>query len=288
LLSNSYESMQRLKKIYTAFFRPDRLALLDYEVQPLPAYSVKKPHQQLLQLIEQKKESYQQLLQQALQLKPFFLTIQTNDTGAAAAPVWNNQFFPGLDMVLLYTILSSVKPKQYIEIGSGTSTRMAAKVKAEQQLSFSITCIDPHPRKEITQAADQWLNIPLQQAPISLFEQLEENDVLFFDGSHLLHANNDVQWFFMEVLPILKKGVIVQIHDIYLPYDYPQNMCTRFYAEQYMLATALLFNPGKFDIIAPVFYMSEDETLKQILQPLWNQLPGVETHGGSFWLRIKA
>lgn len=280
--------MPWLKKIYNAFSRPAKLALLDYEVSPLPVYSKAAPHQQLLKLIEEKKESYQQLFQQALQLKEFFRSIQTNESAPSTAPVWNNQFFPGLDMVMLYTILTTVKPKQYIEIGSGTSTKLAAKAKTEQQLSFSITCIDPHPRKGITEVADQWLKIPLQQAPLSLFEQLDENDILFFDGSHLLHANSDVQWFFMEVLPILKKGVIVQIHDIYLPYDYPQNMCNRFYAEQYMLATALLFNPRKFEILAPVFYMSEDKTLQQILQPLWNVLPGVETHGGSFWLRIKA
>ncbi|MBK8087910.1 MAG: class I SAM-dependent methyltransferase [Chitinophagaceae bacterium] len=280
--------MQWLKKIYNAFSRPAKLALLDYEIYPSPVYSKAAPHQQLLKLIEERKDPYQQLLQQTLQLKEFFLSIQTNESAASTAPVWNNQFFPGLDMVMLYTILSSVKPKKYLEIGSGTSTKLAAKAKAEQQLSYSITCIDPHPRKEITDVADHWLNIPLQQAPLSLFEQLEENDVLFFDGSHLLHANSDVQWFFMEVLPRLKKGVVVQIHDIYLPYDYPQNMCNRFYAEQYMLATALLFNPGKFEILAPVFYMSEDRTLKQILEPLWNALPKVETHGGSFWLRIKA
>lgn len=279
--------MQWLKKIYNAFSRPAKLALLDYEISPSPVYSKAVPHQQLLSLIEERKEAYQQLLQQALQLKEFFLSFQTNESTSSTAPVWKNQFFPGLDMVMLYTILFSVKPKKYLEIGSGTSTKLAAKAKAEQQLSFSITCIDPHPRKEITEVADHWLNIPLQQAPLSLFEQLEENDVLFFDGSHLLHANSDVQWFYMEVLPILKKGVIVQVHDIYLPYDYPQNMCDRFYAEQYMLATALIFNPGKFEILAPVFYMSEDSTLKQILEPLWNALPGVETHGGSFWLRIK-
>ncbi len=280
--------MQWLKKIYNAFSRPAKLALLDYKISPSPVYSKAVPHQQLLSLIEERKEAYQQLLQQALQLKEFFLSIQTNESTSSTAPVWKNQFFPGLDMVMLYTILSSVKPKKYLEIGSGTSTKLAAKAKAEQQLSFSITCIDPHPRKEITEVADHWFNIPLQQVPLSLFKQLEENDVLFFDGSHLLHANSDVQWFFMEVLPILKKGVIVQIHDIYLPYDYPQNMCDRFYAEQYMLATALIFNPGKFEILAPGFYMSEDKTLKQILEPLWNALPGVETHGGSFWLRIKA
>lgn len=276
----------QLKKIYNALFRPDRLALLDYAIVPSPLYTAQQPHQQLLQQLQQQQHYYKQLLQQALQYKNNFSTIVLQET-TAAAPVWNNGFFPGLDIVVLYTLLASVKPKRYVEIGSGTSTKIAAKAKTEQQLTTTITCIDPYPRKEITAVADEWLNVPLQQAPLSLFENLEAADVLFFDGSHLLHANSDVQWFFMEVLPRLKPGVIVQVHDIYLPYDYPQNMCDRFYAEQYMLATLLLSNPDRYEILAPNFYMSEDADLKTILEPLWKELPGVEKHGGSFWWRVK-
>ncbi len=280
--------MQQLRKIYNAFFRLNRLALLDYAVHPSPVYTKEQPHQQLLQLIGQNKNSYRQLLLQALQLKDIFLSIKEDQANTVAKePGWNNQFLPGLDMVVLYTLLSSFNPKRYVEIGSGTSTKIAAKAKAKQGLTYSITCIDPSPRKEIASVADEWLNVSLQQAPLSLFEQLEANDILFFDGSHLLHANSDVQWFFMEVLPKLKRGVIVQVHDIYLPYDYPQNMCDRFYAEQYMLATMLLSNPDRYEVIAPNYYISIDEELKQILQPLWKELPAVEQHGGSFWFKIK-
>lgn len=280
--------MQQLRKIYNAFFRPNRLAQLDYAVQPAPVYTKEQPHQKLLQLIEQHKNNYVQLLQQALQLKSVFLSMKDDQsTASATEPGFNNQFLPGLDMLMLYTILSAVKPERYLEIGSGTSTKMAAKAKREQHLHCSITCIDPSPRKEIAAVADEWLNVSLQQAPLSLFEELEADDILFFDGSHLLHANSDVQWFFMEVIPRLKKGVIVQVHDIYLPYDYPQNMCDRFYAEQYMLATMLLSNPERYEILAANFYISEDEELKQILQPVWKELPGVEQHGGSFWFKIK-
>ncbi|TWI83093.1 methyltransferase family protein [Lacibacter cauensis] len=277
----------QLKKIFNAFFRPDRLALLDYDIVPSPLYKKEQPHQQLLQQLQQQQNHYKQLLQQALQYKDNFCDISIQETNANAAPVWKNDFFPGLDIVILYTLLATVKPKRYVEIGSGTSTKIAAKAKAEQQLTTTITCIDPYPRKEITAVADEWLNVPLQQAPLSLFENLEADDVLFFDGSHLLHANSDVQWFFMEVLPRLKAGVVVQVHDIYLPYDYPQNMCDRFYAEQYMLATMLLSNTERYEIIAPNFYMSEDDELNKILEPLWTELPGVEKHGGSFWWRVK-
>lgn len=277
----------QLKKIFNAFFRPNRLALLDYDIVPSSLYTKQQPHQQVLQQIQTQQNNYAQLLQQALQYQDNFCSISMQETNAAAAPVWNNNFFPGLDMVMLYTLLTAVNPKRYVEIGSGTSTKMAAKAKTEQQLSCTITCIDPHPRKEVTAVANEWLKMPLQQAPLSLFKNLEANDVLFFDGSHLLHANSDVQWFFMEVLPRLKPGVIVQVHDIYLPYDYPQNMCNRFYAEQYMLATMLLSHPDRYEILAPNFYISEDAELKTILEPLWKALPGVEKHGGSFWWRVK-
>ena len=279
--------MQQLKKIYNAVFRPSKLALLDYAIQPSPLYNKQQPHDALYKLIAANNNSYAQLLNTALQYQQQFVTIPINEGTDHTVASWNNGFFPGLDMVMLYTLLATLQPKRYVEIGSGTSTKLAAKAKAEQRLSFSITCIDPFPRKEITAVADEWLNVPLQQAPLSLFENLEPNDVLFFDGSHLLHANSDVQWFFLEVLPLLKKGVVVQVHDIYLPYDYPQNMCDRFYAEQYMLATMLLSNPARYELLAPNFYLSEDAELKQILEPLWKELPGVEKHGGSFWWRVR-
>lgn len=276
----------RLKKIYNAFFRNNRLALLDYAVVPSPVYTTEKPHQLLYQHIAGGNQHYAVLLQNILLHKKDLLSIPFEET-TGSKPCWKNDFFPGLDIAVLYGMLTALNPKRYLEIGSGTSTKVAAKAKTEQQLNFSITCIDPYPRKEITAVADEWLNVPLQQAPLSLFEELQANDVLFFDGSHLLHANSDVQWFFMEVLPRLKTGVVVQVHDVYLPYDYPQNMCDRFYAEQYMLAAMLLSNPDRYEILAPNFFMSEDAGLNTILEPLWKELPGVEKHGGSFWWRMK-
>jgi predicted O-methyltransferase YrrM len=268
-------------------FHPAKLALLDYAIQPRPVYNRTQPHALLLQQIAANKAAYKQLLEEALQYNNNLQQIPFHETTASTTLVWKNHFFPGLDMVLLYTLLAQLQPNRYVEIGSGTSTKLAAKAKAEQQLSFSITCIDPSPRNEIKAVADKWFAVPLQEAPLSLFENLEANDVLFFDGSHLLHANSDVQWFFLEVLPLLKQGVVVQVHDIYLPYDYPPNMCNRFYAEQYMLATMLLSNPDRYEIMAANFYMSEDDELKQILQPLWKELPDVEQHGGSLWWRLR-
>jgi len=92
----------------------------------------------------------------------------------------------------------------------------------------------------------------------------------------------------LEILPRLKKGVIVHIHDIYLPYDYPQFMCDRFYSEQYGLAMYLLANPKKYDTILPNYFIFEDKELSDFISPIWNHdnLKKVEKHGGSYWIRI--
>ena len=86
----------------------------------------------------------------------------------------------------------------------------------------------------------------------------------------------------------MKKGVFVHVHDIYLPYDYPQFMCDRFYNEQYVLAAFVLANPSKYKTILPNYFISEDKELSEIISPMWNHsnLKNVERHGGSYWLMI--
>jgi len=80
----------------------------------------------------------------------------------------------------------------------------------------------------------------------------------------------------------------VHVHDIYIPFDYPQFMCDRAYSEQYILAAFLLSNPEKYKPILPNYFISEDEQLNGILSPIWNldSLQGVEHHGGSFWFEV--
>ena len=121
-----------------------------------------------------------------------------------------------------------------------------------------------------------------------IIDELNENDILFIDNSHRSFSNSDVTICFLELLPYLKKGVIVHIHDIYLPYDYPQFMCDRFYNEQYVLAPFIIANPEKYKPILPNYFISEDKELSAIIAPIWahENTKNVEKHGGSFWLQI--
>ena len=148
--------------------------------------------------------------------------------------------------------------------------------------------MDPAPRAEIDQLADTIVRQPFENADLGLFTSLKSGDVVFVDNSHRIFPNSDATVFFMDVLPILAPGVIVHVHDVYLPFDYPQEFCDRYYSEQYALAAFLLANPAKYRTIMPNFFVSEDQELKKILTPLWEHasMPDVERHGASYWIQI--
>lgn len=158
----------------------------------------------------------------------------------------------------------------------------------EQGLATHIISIDPMPRAEIDAIADTVIRKPFESIDFNILDKLNENDILFIDNSHRILPNSDAMVFFLEIMPKLKKGVIVHIHDIYLPYDYPQFMCDRFYSEQYGLAIYLLANPTKYETLLPNYFIFEDKELSEIVAPFWQHpnLNGVEQHGGSYWFRI--
>lgn len=281
-----------LKDLYRFVSPKYQNLFLDYKVAFQPRYGHgKPPHQPLYDIINQSRDTYQELLQGFLAYQPQFELIK--DAKAETdpnLPAWNNTFLPGLDIVAIYGMLAHFQPAQYVEVGSGNSTKVAAKAIKDCGLTTKITSIDPYPRAEIDQLAQQIIRKPFEDIDFSFLYSLKANDILFIDNSHRVLPNSDATVFFLEVLPRLAPGVIVHIHDIYLPYDYPQFMCDRAYTEQYMLAAFVLANPQKYQTILPNYFISEDAALSSILTPLWDRpaLQGVERHGGSYWLRIGA
>ena len=279
-----------IKQIYRFLNPKFQNLFLEYKVDFKPRYGHGKPaHQDLLKIINANRQTYKVLINKALSLKEYIWTIQ--DSGkeiTPANPTWNNGFLPGLDIIGIYTMLTEFKPQKYIEIGSGNSTKVAFKAKTEQNLATQIISIDPMPRAEIDTLADKVIREPFENIDFNIISELNANDILFIDNSHRILPNSDSMVFYLEILPRLKKGVIVHIHDIYLPYDYPQFMCDRFYTEQYGLAMYLLANPNKYETILPNYFISEDKELSSLISPVWehNNLKNVERHGGSFWLRI--
>lgn len=283
--------MSLLKDIYRFLNPKFKNLYLEYHVDFKPRYGHgRAPHHQLNKIIEANRKVYEEHLHLALTFKDNLHQIkQLKAETNSDLPAWNNGFLPGLDIVGIYTMLAKYRPAKYVEVGSGNSTKVAFKAKKEQNLPTEITSIDPFPRAEIDHLADRVIRQPFENVDFNpLLAELKPGDMVFIDNSHRILPNSDATVFFLEVLPRLPKGVVVHIHDIYLPYDYPQFMCDRFYSEQYGLAMYLLADPTRYRTILPNYFISEDPQLSALIEPMWEHpnLVGVERHGGSYWLEI--
>jgi hypothetical protein len=201
-------------------------------------------------------------------------------------PSWVNGFLPGLDSAAIYCFLRHLSPKLYLEIGSGNSTLFAARARRDGELATSIVSIDPFPRVA-DRVSDESIRDPLELVDPGLFRRVTPGDVVFFDGSHRVFMNSDATTFFLDVLPQLPNDVLVGIHDIYLPDDYPSNIASRYYSEQYLLAAYLLGARGNVEIVLPAMYVSRSQEFAEELDQLWLRpaFQGVERHGGAFWFR---
>ena len=280
-----------IKPLYRFISPRFQSLFLEYRVDFRPRFGHgRPPHPQLYEIVDRYRTDYGALLTSFLRHTSSIQQIPTCDANPhPKSPCWNNGFLPGLDIVALYSFLPHFKPRLYLEVGSGNSTKVAFKSIRDHDLATRIISIDPVPRVEMDELADEVIRQPLENTQLKVFQQLKRNDILFIDNSHRVLPNSDATVFFLEILPILAPGVVVHIHDIYLPYDYPPFMCERFYSEQYVLAAFLLANADKYRPLLPNYFISEDAELAGVIAPIWDHpnLAGVERHGGSFWLQVQ-
>ena len=266
-----------------------RRVFVDFPVRRRPRYGHgRPPHPELHDLISARRASYAELLTEFLQLRDALKAIPAEPNEARPdEPAWRNRFLPPLDAMALYAMVRRNDPARYVEIGYGNSTKFARRAIRDGNLRTRITSIDPAPRAEIDGICDRVIRQRLEDTDLGLFSELEAGDVLFMDGSHRVFLDSDGSVFFLEVLPRLASGVIVQIHDIFLPSDYPPGWDT-FFAEQYVLAAYLLNGGSRFEILLPDHFVSTQPDLRDIVAPIWTDagIEDLSREGGSFWMRV--
>lgn len=231
-----------------------------YPVVPKPRWDPDGlPHRHLRAVLDTERSAYETFVS-ALEDNAALIhgVAHAPDIADPNAPCWNNTWFTALDAAALVAFLAWKRPARYIEIGSGTSTCFARHTVEAVGLKTVMTSIDPNPRRHIDRICDRIVRQPLEACDLAMFDELEAGDVLFFDGSHRAFANSDVVVFFFEILPRLKAGVIVHIHDIFIPDDYPTAWNHRLYNEQYLLAAMLMCGKPPFRVTAPVAYLCRD------------------------------
>ena len=194
-------------------------------------------------------------------------------------PVLGRGMFPAVDGMAAYAAVRHFQPHQIIEIGSGDSTHFLARGVRDNGFG-RVTCIDPKPRREIIDLDVDFKPRLMTNADADLAATLEAGDILFIDSSHIMLPGMDVDIQFNRLFPRLKPGVLVHIHDIFLPDDYPDYWRVRHYSEQNALIGWLM---GRyFEILWPGRY---------VLTRHYRELNAAVGHiaeligGGSMWLR---
>ena len=196
-------------------------------------------------------------------------------------PEWASKWISPLDGATIYTGVTEFKPRQIIEVGSGNSTHFMVRAIVDHKMDTKVTCIDPSPRIDIT-----GLPIDLKQRVLSLddlplVKNLNRNDILFIDSSHILQQGFDLDIILNQFLPALKPGVILHFHDIFLPYPYPTEWGSFHFNEQNALIGWLL--SGYLDVIFSSYYAYSDMTNNLRVSALESSIK--EAGGGSIWLR---
>ena len=165
----------------------------------------------------------------------------------------NNAFFGSVDGEILYCIIRHFKPRKIFEIGSGFSTYLTSQAilrnkKEDSAYDCNFVVVDPYPNETIRRGFSGLSRIVMnkvQDVPLSEFQKLKDNDILFIDSSHVLKIGSDVQFEYLEIVPRLSRGVIIHSHDIFLPSEYHKSWILKehiFWNEQYLLQAFLAFN----------------------------------------------
>lgn len=204
------------------------------------------------------------LLKSFSQFKKEYDKLPLYKTNNSAQYFIRNGGFESVDGEILYSMIRHFKPKTILEIGSGNSTYLSAQAileNKEEEHEGKLIAIDPYPNDILEKGflgLNKLIRKEIQEIPLSLFECLGKNDILFIDSTHVLKINSDVQYEYLEILPQLPKGVIIHIHDIFLPLEYPKEWVLKdhtFWNEQYLLQAFLCFN-SYFEILWTSSYMN--------------------------------
>lgn len=233
-------SLRRLRfQLQTAIGLPARGFFIPYR------YADKVPesqneYAQLRKIFDASREDFASFCQSLDQYSDAF-----NTFGEDLSPRWDQDWFARLDGAAAYGMVRQYKPKTIIEVGSGHSTRFMARAVKDGALDCRQIAIDPNPRAVIKNLAVEWRAQLLNESHLAQFADLQANDIAFFDSSHILMPGTDVDMILNRIIPILKPGVLIHIHDVFFPYPYPKQWLWRGYNEQNSLGPMIAISAFK-------------------------------------------
>jgi hypothetical protein len=204
------------------------------------------------------------------------------------SPFWfANKWFNDFDAASLYAVLRDIKPKRYIELGCGFSSLISSRALSRNIAETSacdVVFADPNPRLDVSAqlSCGRLLKQRVQDLPMELFANLESGDVLFIDTSHVVKFQSDVVQALVTILPALKPGVWIHVHDVFTPYDYPEEWLTqsRFSNNEQYALEALLSGGDRYSVELPLYLLWKEHAAR-----LSAFFPQGRLRPQGFWMR---
>jgi hypothetical protein len=212
--------------------------------------------------------------------------------------------YPHMDAFVLFGMYRNFKPHRYLEVGSGMSTYYASCAAKKNRLEgdpSQITCVEPYPFDALRGMENiDLIQSEVQDVPIEKFLELDKGDILFIDSSHIVKIDGDVPFLLLEVIPALRPGVHIHIHDVHFPFNipYPPELWTLLehptsaewprYWNEAMLLQALLCNNRKLEIelSTPLLRYFSESSLKEMI-PFYRPISEQVNTFSSIWLQTK-
>jgi predicted O-methyltransferase YrrM len=206
---------------------------------------------------------------------------------------------------LLYCIVHTAQPRRMIQIGAGASTWVSLEAARASGAGLEITCVDPYPTEFLSTLGGRGditlRDVPVQDVPVDELTDLGPGDILFIDSTHTVSVGSDVNYVILEVLPRLRKGVLVHFHDITMPYDYTPTLLSSdvFFWTESVLLHAYLADNSRVEIRAACALLHDraQSELRQIVPTYSDPMPtdrglaadgAVGAYPSSLWLEVTA
>jgi Methyltransferase domain len=196
----------------------------------------------------------------------------------------HNGYYPTPDAEIYAAMILDARPAQIVEVGSGYSTLIARTAIDDAGLPTKLTVIDPEPRTDVGAACDEIIRKCVEDSDLA-GRAWKPNSILFIDSSHICRTGGDLPRLFCEIVPNLPPDVIVHVHDVFLPYDYPSNYNEYCYTEQYLLH-CLLSGANRYRTMLSTHYLSRNHSDQ--MQAAFGEKPGRDPlfNGASYWFKV--
>lgn len=203
---------------------------------------------------------------------------------AAGRGYVRNPYFATPDAEFYAGLIADRRPTAIVEVGGGFSTLVARQTIEQAGLATRLVVVDPEPRTDVAAQADELIRERVEDVAVERLP-LAADGILFIDSSHVVRPLGDVPRLFGELLPAAPAGLLAHVHDVFLPWDYPDAMRLRLYGEQYVLQ-ALLSHSRRYRVVAPVHHLCRRHP--DALRAAFGDWLALEPalYGGSFWFEV--